>query len=309
MDSLKESMYSLHMTQFEFCTVNALDIGAPLMGTASANTSVWFLLEVPRPWAAKALAVNDLLPQVNETLQKWVHDIPKSNAVFIKKNNLPVESPKLIVALTENNDQRIHQFDLSTDYMSMADLPMADIVSGKSKAGQVDNLSPLFLVCTNGKRDNCCAKFGLPVIKAFEDAGDENVWQCTHLGGHRFAAVVGVFPQGLYYQLFNPANVPAFRESILQNQVPLQGLRGRTAYTGVEQAAEIFLREQSGNLDDGAYKLISSNQEDGVWQVNFQNGASAYKITLKQSMSEPFAAGCEGGKTKPGPIFELISIK
>lgn len=278
------------------------------MGTASAHTSVWFLLEVPRPWAAKALAVNDLLPQVNERLQRWVEDIPKSRVVFIKKNNRPVNNPKLFVVISEDYDQRIHRFDLNDDYLNIEHVPVAEVVADPQHLSRIADPSPLFLVCTNGKRDNCCSKFGLPIVKAFEDDGDENVWQCTHLGGHRYAAVVGAFPQGLYYQLFDPAGVSAFRQNIIQNHVPLQGLRGRTAYASGEQAAEIFLREQTENMADDAYRLTRSTQKDDVWQVSFQNGAKTYTVTLTQSMSEPFAAGCEGGKTKPAPIFELVSI-
>ena len=100
------------MTQSEFCTVQTLQASRPIIGTASSNTSVWFLLEVPRPWAAKALAANDLLPQVNETIQRWVHDIPKSRAVFIKKDNQPVEKPKLFIGLESAQKWREKAFPM-----------------------------------------------------------------------------------------------------------------------------------------------------------------------------------------------------
>ncbi|HEU5385864.1 MAG TPA: sucrase ferredoxin [Streptosporangiaceae bacterium] len=44
------------------------------------------------------------------------------------------------------------------------------------------------LVCTNGKRDRCCAVRGRPVAAAIADATGWDTWESSHLGGHRFAA-------------------------------------------------------------------------------------------------------------------------
>ena len=295
------------MTNSDFCTVSVLENNIPLIGTASANTSVWFLLEVPQPWAAKALAENDLPDHVNETLQQWVESTPKSRAVFIKKNNKPVPSPILYVAITEDRDQQIYRFNLKADYADLADVPLQSILDGRPDGAAMLMEEPIYLVCTNGKRDNCCSKFGLPIVKAFEEVGEENVWQCTHLGGHKFAAVVGVYPAGLYYQLFNPADVGPFRQAISQNQLPLKGLRGRTAYPGVAQAAEYFLRQHTKNNQADAYKLLNVENLVDHWQITFQNGVTQHAVELTQTLSEPELSGCSG-KLKPAPRYQLLSV-
>ncbi len=46
---------------------------------------------------------------------------------------------------------------------------------------------PLALVCTNGKRDRCCALLGRPLAAELASSGVEGVWEVTHLGGHRFS--------------------------------------------------------------------------------------------------------------------------
>ncbi len=295
------------MTQSEFCTDQTLQANASIIGTASADTSVWFFLEVPKPWAAKALATNDLLPQVNETIEKWVYDTPKSRAVFIKKDNRPVESPKLYIAITEDHDQRLHQFELSKDYTTIADVPIEAVIADTHHASRVTDPSPLYLVCTNGKRDNCCSKFGLPIIKAFEDTGDKNTWQCTHLGGHKFSAVVGVFPHGLYYQIYNPVKVAPFKQAIEQNKVVASGLRGRTAYSGVAQAAEYFLRQHTADWQMGSYTLEATADAGENQQVTFKNGSGRYTVTVQKGLSDPVISGCNG-KLKPSPTYTLVSI-
>ena len=295
------------MTQSEFCTVQTLEENQPIIGTASSNTSVWFLLEVPQPWAAKALAENHLPEDINALLAEWVETTPHSRLVFIKKDNRPVDSPILYIAISADSDQRLYQFNLQADYSDLSLINPADLISQQSQAGLLVDPDPLYLVCTNGKRDNCCSKFGLPVIQAFIDDGESHVWQCTHLGGHKFAAVVGVYPAGLYYQLFDTATIAPFRQAINAKQVPLNGLRGRTAYPGAAQAAEYFLRQQSGNLDLDAYTLQSAENQDDHWQVTFKNGVAHHTVSLVQSLSQPAISGCNG-KLKPSPRYQLISI-
>jgi hypothetical protein len=61
----------------------------------------------------------------------------------------------------------------------------------------------LALVCTNGRRDLCCARFGTPVYNYLknEEPGFPGLraWQSTHMGGHRFAANLLWLPQGVLY--------------------------------------------------------------------------------------------------------------
>ena len=59
--------------------------------------------------------------------------------------------------------------------------------------------APIGLVCTHGKRDQCCAVRGRPVVAGLESRlgdrlssldQDSAVWECSHTGGHRFAPVL-----------------------------------------------------------------------------------------------------------------------
>lgn len=57
----------------------------------------------------------------------------------------------------------------------------------------------LLLVCTNGRKDVCCAVRGRPVAEALARRWPEQTWECTHTGGDRFAANLLVLPDGAAY--------------------------------------------------------------------------------------------------------------
>lgn len=58
---------------------------------------------------------------------------------------------------------------------------------------------PLLLVCTNGRKDVCCAVRGRPVALSLAERFPEETWECTHTGGDRFAANVVILPDGAIY--------------------------------------------------------------------------------------------------------------
>ncbi|MDP9392751.1 MAG: hypothetical protein M3Q27_00150 [Actinomycetota bacterium] len=51
----------------------------------------------------------------------------------------------------------------------------------------------------------CCAVSGRPLAAALTAAYGDRVWECTHLGGDRFAGNVAVLPHGYLYGRVSPA--------------------------------------------------------------------------------------------------------
>ncbi len=102
--------------------------------------------------------------------------------------------------------------------------------------------NPTLLVCTHGRRDACCAQRGWPVSAALTDAFPDWAWQCSHVGGDRFAANVVVLPHGLYYGRVTPDNARELVSSHLDGRVQLELLRGRSCFTSAVQAAQHYAR-------------------------------------------------------------------
>jgi hypothetical protein len=109
-----------------------------------------------------------------------------------------------------------------------------------------------YLVCTNGARDPCCAIRGPAVAAALAHARPGRVYECSHLGGHRFAANVLTLPDGLCFGRLDVRSALALAEELEAGRLPLEHLRGRSTLEPDQQAAEILMRRELGltGLDD-----------------------------------------------------------
>ena len=67
-------------------------------------------------------------------------------------------------------------------------------------AGWEHDDEPYVLVCTNGRHDPCCATFGRPLVRALRASRwADRVWECSHIGGDRFAGNLLLLPESLYF--------------------------------------------------------------------------------------------------------------
>jgi hypothetical protein len=109
-----------------------------------------------------------------------------------------------------------------------------------------------YLVCTNGARDPCCAIRGPAVAQALERVRPGQVYECSHLGGHRFAANLLVLPDGLCFGRLDARSAPTLADELEAGRLPLEHFRGRTAYEPGQQAAEILVRRrlELAGIDD-----------------------------------------------------------
>jgi hypothetical protein len=86
---------------------------------------------------------------------------------------------------------------------------------------------PLYLVCTHGKRNVCCARLGGPLAQALAARHPGPVWETTHVGGHRFAANLVLLPHGLYYGPVTVALAAAAIDAYQRGSVVVDRYRGR----------------------------------------------------------------------------------
>jgi hypothetical protein len=131
----------------------------------------------------------------------------------------------------------------------------------------------VYLVCTHGGHDACCALRGRPLALSMPSPGPASVWECSHLGGDRFAANVVVLPHGFYY-----GQVPADGADLVaaheRGQVALPWLRGRAGLPLPAQAAQHAARAELGLLgvDDlpvGGVRPLPGDGEAERWEVTF----------------------------------------
>lgn len=275
-------MTATHEVGSFFCTQLAQGSGEQIYGSAG-ETTVWLVLEYPAPWGAKAVAESDLPDKVKQCLTSWERQIPGARVQLIKQGSQRAgEKLVFYVGISAADQPCLYRFDLA-DY---AELLTLDVPAVAQRAlhfqGQLVD-EQLFLVCTNGKRDQCCAKWGLPVYQAMAAHARTAVWQTTHTGGHRFAATLIALPHGIAYGWVEPneasALIAAYRQGALHR---LDRYRGRTCYDNITQVADAFLREQTGNYAFAAYQhLATTSLADKQWQVCFQAQGNPTRHTLQ----------------------------
>lgn len=95
---------------------------------------------------------------------------------------------------------------------------------------------PLLLICTNGKRDQCCATFGRALIseceKMLSPQQFARILECSHLGGHRFAPTGMWLPHNLVLGRLDP---PAVQRLLTNYTVESRYVRGSTFLSPAQQ--------------------------------------------------------------------------
>ena len=121
------------------------------------------------------------------------------------------------------------------------------IAAGQAPGGSVES-GPLFLVCAHGRRDRCCARFGVPLARDLAGTYPDEVWESTHVGGHRFAANLVILPHGLYY---GPVDAASARDAIgayAHGEITARGYRGRAGQPVEAQRADCDAVTSAGTL-------------------------------------------------------------
>jgi hypothetical protein len=103
---------------------------------------------------------------------------------------------------------------------------------------------PIYLACTHGKRDPCCARRGRPLARALRAHRPEQTWEIGHIGGHRFAATFMAFPYGLAFGRVPAATGPEIVSALEAGEIVLEHLRGPVGREWPVQAADVLVRRE-----------------------------------------------------------------
>ncbi|MEM7119332.1 MAG: sucrase ferredoxin [Chloroflexota bacterium] len=297
------------MTTDIYCSVNSAQLGEPLYGTA-VHVGVWFLLEYRAPWAAKATNDNNLPPAVQAWLNEQVATVPNGRLQFIKQDKKATGLTFFIAVMT-GEEPIVYRFSLSS-YEDLLSIDMSAIVNGDERYVANRHADPLYFVCTHGKRDICCAKFGLTFYNQLAAKVGKQAWQASHLGGHRFAVTLLTLPNGVNYGRLQPADIPVLIAAQADDGILLDRLRGQTRYSPMVQTADYFLRQQIGVVENGRLTFQEAAQTDeNRWLVRFRSREGAtYQVNLAQN-EQPlqFLASCGKPKMKTVYPYQLAGIE
>lgn len=288
-----------------FCSDAARLRGDDNTATA-ARVDVWLLVEVPITWGREAITDAAIPEPVRAALIAACSGIPRARIVFIRRR---VESlgPVRVYVVRSAPVLGIAMVDLPS-IIDVADVPFTTLAAELQAAGQPD-AQPLVLVCTHGQHDSCCGRRGYPLYDALRQRSELDVWQCSHIGGDRFAANALVLPWGLYYGPVEPREADALTDTILRDEIFLPAYRGRSSMSRPVQAAETFVRHTTGLLARDALRLSArENVGEHVFRIHLRDTAGTmHHVTLEQVLSdEPSLLTCSAKVASPIPRFVLV---
>jgi hypothetical protein len=152
---------------------------------------------------------------------------------------------------------------------------------------------PLFLVCTHGKHDRCCSKFGRPLYDAVREQVEVDwVWQSTHVGGDRFAGNLVSLPDGVYYGRVDPGESWPVLEAALRGEIHLPHYRGRSCHPFPAQAAERAVRELTGLVGAADTRVVSLEPAGAGWQALVRAGGIDYAVEVRREEGAPTHLTC-----------------
>lgn len=175
---------------------------------------------------------------------------------------------------------------------------------------------PFFVVCTNGKKDKCCAKFGFPVFKFLENHDKKlTVYESSHVGGDRFAANAVYMPFGIYYGRLTVEDVDPILEAAENKKIFFPNYRGISTRSFLNQTIECYLRKHLDNYYfDFSIKINKQEEAAGIISSEvLVKGGNLFKVVVEKK-TEPYPYYLTCKSNKPGNITryylrELVIIE
>src|SRR5215213_2830090 len=234
------------------CSVRALARGdSPIASAPPAQR--WLLIEQPGPWGREALLDSHFDREVAAQLAVRARHESVRVLLVRRPGNRRADAGRRWAYADGRPGRRGVWWSTREADAELLDVPWDGSVGAPASR-------PLYLVCSHGGHDACCALRGRPLAGALPVPIPGDVWECSHLGGDRFAANVVVLPYGFYYGQV-PGDGAELVRAHEQGQVALPWLRGRAGVPIPGQAAQHFARGELGLLGVDDLPVVSVVQQ------------------------------------------------
>jgi hypothetical protein len=257
-----------------------------MVGTASLAQR-WVLIEQPGPWGHNALEQSRFDPAVAPLLARRSRAENVRLLLIRRPDDRLTDSGRRWAYVDSRPGRAGLWWSVRAADADLLEVPWDGSV-GEPASG------PTYLVCTHGAHDACCALRGRPLARSLPAPGPVDVWECSHLGGDRFAANVVVLPHGFYYGQV-PGDGAALVEAHTHGRVALPWLRGRAGLPPAAQAAQQLTRGELGldGVDDlgtvSLRQLTRPGLEPERWEVSLAGPDGELTVTVEGHPSDEAA--------------------
>jgi len=297
------------------CSVLAREAGEPLAGSAP-RARAWLVVEQPGPYGFAALTESHLPEQVRACLGALPKDVG-TTVVLARRvgrhadDHAAIARRRFWFAHVAPGGVRMRSGLLDDSELVRPDLAevLTAAATGELPPWGERSDDPLLLVCTNSRRDVCCALEGRPVAESLAEdpAYASRVLEASHLGGHRFAPTALLLPTGHCFGRLDPSAARAVLDSARAGDLgPVEHHRGRTALAQPAQAAETAVRATqgvSGPDDLDVLRVVAGHAvpaglrwdgEDGEarTEVRHRDGRAWHVTVVRETLPDPKPESC-----------------
>lgn len=247
------------------CSLESRAVAEPLTGTAP-YARAWIIIESPGPWGRDALSDSRLPAPVRDNMLEAKR--AGVSVLLARHPDRPERSGQQALNVWVARSMAgglLLRHGLLSDLTPLAAWDMAAIGDGSLPALGSVTREPLLLVCTHGKRDRCCAVNGRALLTSLLEAATPEqrarIWECSHIGGHRFAPVTLSLPSGAVHGRIDTADAADLLLHHESGRVLIGNLRGRSGFLAPCQSAAGAVRALTGT--DGVDDLDVLRVVDG----------------------------------------------
>lgn len=292
---------TLEAEQWMPCSDRARERTDPLAGTAPRGIR-WFLLEVATGWGHNALLDAPFDRDIGRQLVRRV-DAADMRILAIRRTGrrTPPATQRWAIVDSRPGGEQIVWGEVP-DAAGLLGIPLDGSTGTPST-------EPIFAVCAHGRHDQCCAVRGRRVARALAAVRPDQTWECSHVGGDRFAGTMVVFPHGLYYGYADDGDPTRIADAFDEGRVVAERLRGRSSLSNPVQAAQHYARQALGDDRIGAYPPIDEVTTDDGWRVRLglDDGGSIV-VELEAASSPPLLSTCAATRLVQVRQFALRGI-
>jgi hypothetical protein len=285
------------------CSLRSLAAGEPLVGTASTIRH-WLLVESEGPWGRDGLRDARLPDGLGDELRGLEQRTGARVLLIRKSDRLPAR---------EDGRRACIAIDTRSPWLGSRPLDrIEDAVrlDPRDRSAFEPTETPLFVVCTHGRRDPCCAEQGRPLAERLAATFRDRAWESTHVGGDRFAANLVAFPHGLYFGRVEPDEGPELVDAYADRRIaPLRRYRGRATYRRHVQTAERDLRLDLGIDRIDAIRPLRANRLGDEADVVFTTPRGDVRVRLERSLGTPLRLTCHAEREETPPVWRTLAIE
>lgn len=215
--------------------------------SAPEGSRAWLLIEHPGPWPREAAEAAQPAPLA--ALVESAEEFGLRVQMIRRPGRRQVGDVRTVfVGWTAGPEPFLRRGAVSATKPELAERDLKELAAGITPPFGSPAGEPVFLVCTHAKRSACCARFGAPLAQALAARHPGQVWESTHVGGHRFAANLVILPHGLYYGPVGLDAAAAAIDAYRRGAVAVGRYRGRAGQPRAVQEAEYARLVDGGAL-------------------------------------------------------------